>query len=203
MSRSSPTVKRLNDNHVHLALVFAPMILVIVLIVIFTSRDDPATIEATKGEPGVEFMPLPESQRMYRMIHHRSGQRAYFTLLPEERLTAPVLLVPCDGFLPSWIPPFAKADQTACLVLRTNQRERRRLSSFLVKMEDVVAAYEFYNKALGEPAGFSQLANGMLPNETGDIRAIVEYRDGNDARRASIDYYRSSPELQAAVAVEF
>ncbi len=194
--------KGLSDNRVHLALVFAPITIIILLLVFIAYRDDPRTIEATKGEPDIEFTALPDSQSMYRMVNRRSGLRAYFTLSPDERLTRPIRVAPCDGFLPPWIPRFPNAQKTVCFVARTNLAEKK-FSSFLVNVEAVVAAYEFYNKAMGDPTGFSQLANGTLPNDAGDIDSIVDYLDEKGGRRARMFYYRTSPQRQAAVAIEF
>jgi hypothetical protein len=154
---------RFSSNQIHLLLVLAPMAIFVVVLIVLQVRPDPRTAAATKEDAGVEFSKLPDSWHIFRMTNSRSGVLAYFTLPSDSVLTAPVRAVPCEGFVPPWIPSYSKAEKQTCLVLKTNLRESRSLVSFLVKVEDTEEAYEFYNKTLADSAGLSGLASGVLP----------------------------------------
>jgi hypothetical protein len=204
------TLKKLTDNQRHLALVFAPITICILLLVVIELRDDPSTIEASRGDKDLEFTALPESQRVYRVLQRRSGERAFFTLstFSDEKLIAPVQSKPCQGFVPEWVPRFPNAVSTACLAIRTNLSDSRLFSSFLVNADDSGAVYEFYRNALAGSTGFSELANGTLPttrppDQSSDISAVIEYKDVTGATRLTMDYYLASPFRQTVVVMEF
>lgn len=169
---------------------------------------DPAVMAAEY--PEVEIGRVADSTGLYRRVSKDSGARAYFTLAPRiwrltdgERLTARLETPDCGAFLPKWLPIFPKAPPPACLLARTNLALRKSFASFLIDVDDVRGAIDFYDRAL---TGFEALRNGTVVaagDQIGDLNAIIDYRDEKSGRRVTIRYFLSRPGRRVVVVAEF
>ena len=119
-------------------------------------RGDQQIVAATKDNPLLEIVRLPESSGIYRLRDNGTGVSAYFAIDSDEKLTGPIRSVAeCGGvqFLPDWVALYPEATNVSCLILDTDAKQGRKVASFLASAEDAGKIHSFFHDRFGESQG--------------------------------------------------